>query len=82
MNGSAPLLVTCFIIFIKCTIGSDAFHYFYVSDVFASPSHLRGVWTKYVTGSDAFRPYHWQWCTIIRIFEILRFSLLFLIILI
>jgi hypothetical protein len=82
MNDSALLLVVRFIIFIKCTTSSDAFHYFYISDVFASPSHLRRIWTKHVTGSGTFRPHHWQWRTIIRIFKILRFLLLFLIILI
>jgi hypothetical protein len=47
-----------------------------------SLSHLCGIWTKRVTDSGAFRLRHWQWRAVIRIFEILRFSLLFSIILI
>jgi hypothetical protein len=52
----------------------------------ASPSHLRVVWTKRVIANSAFpknnETRHCQWHAAIHIFEILRFSLLFLIILI
>jgi hypothetical protein len=47
---------------------------------------IRGVWTKRVIGSGAFHKnnetHHWQWRATIRIFEILQFSFLFLIIII
>jgi hypothetical protein len=77
--------------FTKRATGSGVFASYIYKTLSASPSHLRGVWTKRVTGSGAFhknnemrhcRPRHWQWRAAIRIFEILRFSFLFLIILI
>jgi hypothetical protein len=73
---------------------SGAFHgvfpYLYETrDAFASyiykmRSHLRGVWTKRASGAfpKNNETRHCQWRAAIRIFEILRFSLLFLIILI
>jgi hypothetical protein len=46
MNGSAPLAVTRFIIFIKRAIASGAFAFYIYKTRNASPSHLRGVWMK------------------------------------
>jgi hypothetical protein len=40
------------------------------------------VLRKHATGSGAFETRHYQWRVLIRIFEIISFSLLFLIILI
>jgi hypothetical protein len=74
--------VTRFIIFMKRATASGAFASYIYKTRSASRSQLRGVWRKRATDSDAFRPRHWQWRAAIRIFEILRFSLLFLIIII
>jgi hypothetical protein len=63
--------------------------FLYIQNAQRSSSHLRGVWTKRITASGVFHKNnetrHWQWRgrrANIRIFEILHFSLLFLIILI
>jgi hypothetical protein len=76
--------VTHFIIFTKRVTGSGAFASYIYKIRSASSYHLRGVWTKRATGSDAFPKNNKTryWRAAIRIFEILRFSLLFLIILI
>jgi hypothetical protein len=71
MNDIAPLSVTRFIIFTKRIITSDVFHYFYetrycqwrvcflyIQTRSASPSHLRGVWTKCATDSGAFHYFY------------------------
>jgi hypothetical protein len=76
------LAVARFIIFTKRATVSGAFASYIYKTRSAFPSHLREVWTKRATGSGAFRLRHWQWRAAIRIFEILYFSLLFLIILI
>jgi hypothetical protein len=73
--------VTRFIIFTKRATESGAFASYIYKMRSASPSHLRGVWTKRATGNDRFLKIMKR-ATAIRIFEILRFSFLFLIILI
>jgi hypothetical protein len=53
MNGSAPLLVARFIIFMKRATASGAFASYIYKTRSVSPSHFRGIWTKRATGSDA-----------------------------
>jgi hypothetical protein len=45
--------VACFIIFTKRVTASDAFASYIYKTRNASPSHLRGVWTKCATTSGA-----------------------------
>jgi hypothetical protein len=66
---NVPLSVACFIIFTKHATDSGAF-----------ASYIYKTWASLARGLDETR--YWQWRAVIRIFEILRFSLLFLIILI
>jgi hypothetical protein len=66
--------------------GSDAFHYFYETRhwqwrvCFLYIQNAQRLSISLARGLDETR--HWQWRAAIRIFEILQFSLLFLIILI
>jgi hypothetical protein len=50
--------------------------------VLRKPATVSGAFGKNATGSGAFQTRHYRWRVVIRIFELIRFSLLFLIILI
>jgi hypothetical protein len=81
-----PLPVARFIPFMKRAPASGAFHYFYEMRhrqwrvCFLYIQNVQRLFISLARGLDEMR--HWDWRTAILIFEILRFSLLFLIILI